>query len=135
MTDSDLCDPNTLVDLNLAPEERNLLRRGLLEWGGPTRCTEELAIAMGFGGLSALRSEGRRIANLVRAGTALTRLDLLRALLATEFVFMSDSMGSGADWKSTVGMSDADTISVLRRLQRRTTKPVLCLVGNGLGSR
>lgn len=135
MSDSGTCDPEAIVEVGLTPSERALLRRGLLEWGGPAKCTEELAIAMGFAGLDGLRSEGRRIANQVREGEALTRLDLLRALLATEFVFISDSVGSGGDWSSTVGMSDVDTITVLRGLQRKTTSHVRCLLGKGLGSR
>ena len=135
MKQSETLDPMSIVDVDLTTEERFLLRRGLSEWGGPTRCTEELAIAMGFEGIDGLYSEGRRIASLLDSGNALTRLDLLRAVLATEFAFISDTLGSGSDWVATVGMSDSDTIALLRELQRKTTKHVRSLLGDGLGNR
>lgn len=135
MGESTYLSPEGIVEVGLTPEERALLRSGLLEWGGPANCTEELASAMGFEGLNGLRTEGRRIADQLGEGVALTRLDLLRALLATEFVFISDSVGSGSDWRGTVGMSDVDTITVLRGLQRKTTSHVRSLVGRGLGTR
>lgn len=130
-----MTDPNEIVPVELTERERDLLRAGLLEWGGPTRCTEELAVAMGFRGRRGLHVDGRRIAEQLRAGARLTRLDLLRALLATEFVFISSAVGSGWDWRSTVGVSDVETMQMLRDLQRKTTRHVRCLLGAGLGTR
>jgi hypothetical protein len=34
----------------LAEDEIRLLRRALLEWGGPARCSDQLAVGMGFAG-------------------------------------------------------------------------------------
>jgi hypothetical protein len=36
------------IGADLTDQERELLARGVIEWGGPARCTEELALAMGF---------------------------------------------------------------------------------------
>ncbi|MFD2091298.1 hypothetical protein [Blastococcus deserti] len=49
----------------------------------------------------------------------LTRRDWARALLATEIVFASNLVGSGLDWSSTTGLSDEETIALLRTLQRK----------------
>jgi hypothetical protein len=37
-----------VVDADLGDEERFVLGPGLVEWGGPARCTDTMAIAMGF---------------------------------------------------------------------------------------
>jgi hypothetical protein len=34
----------------LTEREVELLRRSLLEWGGPARCSDPLAVGMGFAG-------------------------------------------------------------------------------------
>jgi hypothetical protein len=49
----------------------------------------------------------------------LTAEDWRRALLAVEVVFVSDVVGSGLDWRFTSGFSDAQTIEIVRRLQRK----------------
>jgi hypothetical protein len=49
----------------------------------------------------------------------LSRDDWRRVLLATEVVFASDVFGSGLDWSTTTGFSDADSISLLRSIQRK----------------
>lgn len=90
-------------EIDLTDEERELLRRGLLEWGGPARCTEAMAVAIGFSSVTDLLDEGRRIADDLLAGRALMKNDWRRALLATEIVFVSDVLGSGVDWSTTTG--------------------------------
>ncbi len=112
-------DPSAPVQLRLTREERELLRAGLLEWGGPARCTDELAVAMGFGSVTDLFDQGERIADGIAAGLPQTRTDWTRALLATEIVFVSDVVGSGWDWEITTGFSDASTLDTLRRLQHK----------------
>ncbi|GAB3572115.1 hypothetical protein GCM10027405_38730 [Arthrobacter alkaliphilus] len=107
------------VEVNLTDEERKVLWRGLLEWGGPAQCTEAMALAMGFRGVTDLLDEGKRIADDLRAGRALTKSDWRRALLATEIVFASDVLGSGIDWSITTGMDDCETVTILRSLQRK----------------
>lgn len=103
-------DPEELVNPELDDEDRALLVHGLNEWRGPARCTEELAIAMGFKGLDDFYATGYRLQEAIEQRVPLRRLDWLRALLATEIVFASDVVGSGHDWTFTTGLSDADTI-------------------------
>ena len=109
----------TRVEVDLADEERGLLWRGLLEWGGPARCTEAMAVAMGFEGISGLLNQGQQIAEELRDGRALTRKDWRRALLATEVAFASNVVGSGLDWLTTTGLNDEETLRTLRSVQRK----------------
>lgn len=114
-----------IVALDLTADEWRLLRCGLTEWWGPARCSDELAVAMGFGGYEDFHDEIRqRLLPLLRAEGRLTRLDWLRTLLATEIVFASGLVGSGSDWPITVGVSDEDTIRMLRGLQRKIKREV-----------
>src|SRR2546421_13536 len=41
-------EPTDVLSPDLDDVERQMLRWGVIEWGGPARCTDELAIAMGF---------------------------------------------------------------------------------------
>ncbi|WP_238603822.1 hypothetical protein [Amycolatopsis sp. Poz14] len=107
-----------LVSIELADEEREVLRRGLNEWRGPAHCTEALAVAMGFRNVADLHEEGNRLHAALTAGDPLSTRDWRRVLVATEIVFASDVFGSGCDWSITTGYSDEDTIKILRRLQR-----------------
>jgi hypothetical protein len=52
-------------------------------------------------------------------GRALTPEDWRRALLATEIVFASDVVGAGTDWPITTGLSDQETITILRVIQTK----------------
>ncbi|XAS68206.1 hypothetical protein V3C33_02425 [Micrococcaceae bacterium Sec5.7] len=112
------------VEIDLVDEERKLLWRGLLEWGGPARCSEAMAIALGFRGVADLLEEGQRMADDLKAGRALTRCDWRRALLATEVAFASDVVGSGIDWSTTTGMDDDRTLRVLRSAQRKLASAI-----------
>lgn len=112
-------DPSLPIQFRLSTEERALLRAGLDEWGGPARCTEEFARAMGFDGVDDLFASGDRIGDAIVAGDALSRTDWTRALLATEIVFASNVVGSGRDWQTTTGFADEETLPMLRSLQRR----------------
>ena len=111
--------PPTAIEIELTEEERFLLRQGMNEWGGPTNPTDALAAAMGFengAGLDRRRSDLR---DRVLRGEPLTRDDWLRVLTATEIAFVSDSYGSGQDWSITTGLSDSETIAILRSVQRK----------------
>ena len=108
-----------LIDLDLEAPERDFLRCGIMEWGGPARCTEELAVAMGFQSVSDLFAQSRRLIDAVISSEPMTRLDWWRVLVATEIVFASDVLGSGLEWSTTTGISDSDSISTLRRIQRK----------------
>jgi hypothetical protein len=105
------------VAIDLTDEERDVLMRGLSEWGGPAHCTEALAVAMGFAGLEGFRVERRRLSDALTAGLPLSRRDWRRTLIATEIVFASDVFGSGVEWSTTTGLTDEETIVILRSLQ------------------
>jgi len=78
---------------------------------------------MGFRGSEDLwQGEGRDLREAVRQGEHLTREDWRRTLLATEIVFASDVVGAGMDWSITTGLSDEETIRVLRTIQRKISR-------------
>ena len=111
------------IPVDLIPNERYVPARGLAEWGGPASPTDELARAMGFRGSEDLwQGEGRDLREAVRQGEHLTREDWRRTLLATEIVFASDVVGAGMDWSITTGLSDEETIRVLRIIQRKISR-------------
>jgi hypothetical protein len=108
-----------LIDVDLASSERRLLRYGITEWGGPAHCTEEMAVAIGFVSVRDLFDNRDRLVRAIGGGDPLTSRDWRRVLLSTEVVFASDVVGSGIDWRSTTGLSDEDTIVLLRSVQRK----------------
>jgi hypothetical protein len=128
-------DPNELIAVELSDDERYLLRCGLVEWGGPARCTEEMAVALGFAGVADLFGQTDRLIAMLAADKPLSRIDWLRILLATEVVFASNTLGSGIDWSITTGLSDEETIRLLRSVQRTLAGEVIGLVGRGFGTR
>jgi hypothetical protein len=62
---------DALLDISLTSDERRLLHNGLNEWRGPARCTEELAVAMGFPNLADMFQNIGRLLG-VDAGGALS---------------------------------------------------------------
>lgn len=96
-----------------------LLWRGLLEWSGPARPSDAMAVAIGFLSVDDLLYEGSRIGEVIRAGGSLSKTDWRRALLATEIVFASNTVGAGLDWSITTGFQDDETIEILRSIQRK----------------
>jgi hypothetical protein len=104
---------------DLTDAERELLMRGLLEWGGPAAPTNEIANLIGFADVRTLYHEGGVIARRIRAGDSLAPRDWRRALLATEIAFASDPVGSGVEWPTTTGIPDGESIRLLRSVQRR----------------
>jgi hypothetical protein len=107
------------VAFDLTKEERELLFRGFLEWGGPAYPNDAMAVAIGFRNVDELLEEGLQIGEDIRSGRALTKRDWRRALLATEIVFASSVVGSGLDWSITTGFQDDETIAMLRSIQRK----------------
>ena len=69
--------PTDILSPDLNDAERQLLRRGITEWGGPARCTEEMAVAMGFQSVRDLFDSKDRLVESIESGTALTALDWL----------------------------------------------------------
>jgi hypothetical protein len=112
-------EPSDLLRPDLDEFERNILCWGLIEWGGPARCTDEMAVAMGFGGAQDLFDATPRLIAAIRSGGPLPAVDWLRVLLATEIVFASNCIGSGLDWPITTGASDEETLAALRSIQRK----------------
>lgn len=106
-----------LVDYDLTVLERDVLRNGLFQWGGPAHCTEELAVSMGFVSITDLFTEGDRICSALRASKPMKHIDWARALLSTEIVFMSNVKGAALDWEPVTGISDAETFKTIRDLQ------------------
>lgn len=118
----------------LTEEEAALLRRALLEWGGPARCSDLLAAAMGFADAQDLLDQCRRIRRALAEDTPLSRADWARTLLSAEIVFVSDLAGSGTDWPTTTGFSDESTIRSLRSIQRKLARTVSPYYGRTPGS-
>jgi hypothetical protein len=110
------------IPVDLTQDERYLLTRGLAEWGGPASPTDELARAMGFLSSEDLwQGAGSQLQKALRRGEHLTRQDWQRTPLATEIVFASAVVGAGWDWSITTGLSDEQTIKLLRTIQRKVT--------------
>jgi hypothetical protein len=126
--------PREKIRVDLTPSERKVLVFGLLDWFGPARCTEEMAIALGFKSYRHFSKDSRRLMRALESNAPMSRLDWLRTLLATEVCFASNVLGSGTDWVFTCNISDEDSIKILRSLQRRLTAEIVGLIGNGFGT-
>jgi hypothetical protein len=108
------------MSVQLTEDVRELLAAGVGQWdGGPAKPTDELAVALGFADVSDFYAETRRLGELLRERAAPSSSDAVRALVATEIAFASDVFGAGVDWETVTGLSDEETISILRRLQRK----------------
>lgn len=112
----------TMIEMELTDRERLMLRCGVKEWVGPAAVTDELALAMGFTDREDLHSQTGRLFDAVRSASPLVAFDWARILVMTEFVFTSDVFGSGTDWPITTGIPDAESIEILRVLQRKFAK-------------
>src|SRR5258706_7811984 len=115
-------DPSQLFNIDLDEAERDLLRCGINQWRGPARCTDEMAIAIGFESVADLFAQSDRLIDVVVSGGPMSRRDWRPVLLATEIVFASNVIGSGIDWASTTGLSDAESIATLRRVQHKVLR-------------
>ena len=126
-------DLDELIEYDLTAIERDVLRHGLVEWGGPARCTEELAVAMGFSSVSDLFTESDRIVVALEDSLPMRHIDWARTLLATEIVFMSDTVGAALDWEIVTTIPDFETFKTIRGLQRHLV--VSPLIGKAFGTR
>lgn len=108
-----------MLEIELSEAERALLRYGINEWGGPAACTDELAVAMGFAGRDDFHEKRKALHEAVRSAQPLSARNWSQVLVMTEFVFISDTFGSGHDWLFTTGLSDVETIDLLRSVQRK----------------
>jgi hypothetical protein len=126
-------DLDELVDYDLSPLERAVLRHGLVEWGGPAHCTEELAIAMGFSSISDLFTESNRIVDAIKNSQPMRHIDWARTLLATEIVFMSNTVGAALDWEIVTNIPELEAFRIIRGLQSHLV--VNPLIGIAFGTR
>jgi hypothetical protein len=116
---------DNLVLIELDDEELFVLDRGLVEWGGPARLNENMAVAMGWKSVDDFFSSRPRFRKLLESRQPMQHSDWERILLATEIVFASDVVGSGVDWSTTTGLDDQETISSLRRIQLKILKAIV----------
>ncbi len=75
--------------------------------------------------MEGLHTEVKRLRVLLSAEASLCSRDWTRVLVAAEVAFASDLFGSGVDWGTTTGLRDAESIVLLRRLQRKLAPHVL----------
>jgi hypothetical protein len=61
--------------------------------------------------------------------TPIAPADWARILIAVELVFISDLAGSGVDWQTTTGFTDAATVETLRLIQRKLVRTVRAYYG------
>lgn len=113
----------------LAEHETGLLGRSLMEWSGPARCSDQLAVGMGFAGWQDLLVQCRRLRAALEDDVPLSAADWARTLLAAEIVFVSDVAGSGVEWQTTTGRGDEVTIKTLRSIQRKLAKTISAYYG------
>lgn len=105
--------------VEFTPAERSVLRAGLHQWLGPARCTDVVAVIIGFPNWDDFRAQiGPLVAALERS-QPLTGEDWRRILVSAEVSFGSDVLGSGVEWPTLTGMADVETLDVLRGLQRK----------------
>jgi hypothetical protein len=88
------------VTVELPEDQRELLIRALIQWGGPSRPTDTLARAMGFVNRDAIHAEGDRLRTALREKRPMSMRDWARVLVATEFVFASSYYGAAGDWEA-----------------------------------
>jgi hypothetical protein len=74
---------------------------------------------MGFDDLASFRREQRRLIEALQRGVPLPPRDWMRSLAATEISFASSVLGSALDWRICTGLSDDETLTVLRGLQQK----------------
>ena len=115
------------IAVDLTEPERVLLVRGVNQWGGPARCSEPLAVAMGFDDLGSFRHEQRRLIEALQQNVPLSPKDWLRSLAATEITFSSSVLGSAMDWQICTGLADDQTLIVLRGLQQKLLRRLASL--------
>ncbi|MFJ4095367.1 hypothetical protein ACIPYS_27585 [Kitasatospora sp. NPDC089913] len=117
--------PSTLLD----PSETALLARSLVEWIGPARCSDQLAVGMGFADFRDLIDRTHGLARALRDDLPIAPVDRARILLSAEIVFVSDLAGSGVDWSTTTGFLDGETLTTLRSVQRELGRTVRSYYG------
>lgn len=127
-------DDRTPASELLTDEETRLLSRALVEWGGPARCGDALAVGMGFTDARDLVARTHALRDALRHDVPLAPADWARVLLATEIVFVSDLAGTGVEWPTTTGLADEPTLRMLRSVQRKLARTVRPYYGRTPGA-
>jgi hypothetical protein len=104
---------------DLSPVERRVLRNGIHQWLGPARCTDAVAVAIGFGSAAFVSDHVSRLLSLLDRNAPMPAADWRRLLISAEIMFRSGVLGCGLDWSIVTGLTDQETIVVLRGLERK----------------
>jgi len=105
-------------EVDLTEDELALLRTGISQWLGTARCSDAVAAVVGFADADDLRANVRRLLQALDAQAPLPASDWRRVLVSAEIIFGSDVLGCGVEWPTVTGLSDADSLTILRQLQR-----------------
>lgn len=103
--------------VELSPAERQVLRHGLLMWGGPASMTDEIARTIWFTDSADFNANRDRLRDAIKNEEPLSPTDWHRALAATEFGFISWVLGAGGDWKIVSGIDDHEVLDHIRSIQ------------------
>jgi hypothetical protein len=112
------------VAVDLSVDERSLLVDGVASWSGPGYRPEIVARALGLGGRSDLRRVVGELEEGLGSGQLMPPSAWARALLMTEVGFVSLVAGQGSQWQTVTGRGDAETVALLRQIQRKLA-PIL----------
>jgi hypothetical protein len=107
------------ISVQLAQLERDFLVQGLIQWSGATRPTEAAAGLVGFASLEAAAKQIPTLAARLTRNEPMASCDWGRALAVSELMFASDRVGAGVEWEALTGLSDGESVRVLRTLQRK----------------
>jgi hypothetical protein len=112
-----------LIDIDLTADQRDFVAKALHQWAPGWALSASgkpfPVQALGSSTPEELSDLALRLAQAVRHGEPLTDLDWARALYLTECCWASSLIGLGPDFVVATGLSDADGLSMLRRLQRK----------------
>lgn len=106
-------------EIGLSERERHVLCWGLRGWGGPAYATDEVAHVIGFDSVDELYREAARISDALRAGQPLSRAEWRAAIIATEIAFISWPLGAADDWQTVTGLTDEETLPLIRSAQHK----------------
>src|ERR1700712_359914 len=123
-----------LINIDLSERERLFLSQGLTTWGGPARCSEELAVAMGFSSVANLFDEGARLSDALLAGEPLSRFDWERTLMATQIVISCTLFGAQPDWPIVTPFREAETRQLLAVIRPKLRDAISLHPWAGIGT-
>jgi hypothetical protein len=111
-----------LVAVDLTADQRTFVVKALHQWR-PDWSMSTSGKPFPFQALGLSSSEGfsalaARLADAVEHERSLSDLDWARTLLLTESCWGSSLIGLAPDFDAATGVSDADALSALRRIQR-----------------